>query len=653
MIIYCDCLNFGSCIQIIRLYWQSLFSSKKKINIKVLDPIPDRGWSALLLFIVRFLGFRIEEAKFFAGHLRTSDGQAVGIAYQSVSIDLALRAAKSILASSRLLAQLNHEWGRNTILKHIARYLEIQAQPIVKRFMVVETLKRTKGESDVVFVIQRHFSFDKELLRSLSNDMELFFYRTWGYNFLKRSRLSVLFFILLEKLRKTKWKFEVLIGKGSCIEKCFYAEKQDLPSLLALQEDDLSMDRSYRTQPHWLFAEHDNKSFKTLVLQVNSSERLPVDNRILKKHGIIPISQKQQYLLTRKFRSSNPIQKRLNVHILKCVLRSIFGFAVEVEAVFFTARLLYIAKGLVAFCEQNRVKAFMTCENYMLQADAMSIIASTLNITTLSYQYSNISMVGPTMVTTADKMLTFAPIYHKRWMCDTIRPKEFIDIGYIYDTSFKYLRERARVHRSQLEKAGAQFVICYFDESVQGGKYGLVSVEDHCAEIKALLKLVNSDPTIGLVIKAQFQWNTPQQFDEIANFRADAQATGRYLELIYGNHRNIVFPAEAALVSDITIGHYVGATASLEAALVGVRSILINSYKMQGRNDTLYTQADIVYSSMDSALKAIHSFRSGSHDHKGLGDWSTIIDQFDPFRDGNAGHRMRDLLEQIVLRDYK
>lgn len=626
---------------------------RKDINIKVLDPIPYRGLSALLLFIVRFLGFRVEEAKFFAGHLRTSDGQVVGIAYQPVSIDIALRAAKRILARSRFLAQLNYEWRCNTILKHIARYLEIQAQPIVKRFLVMEVLKRTQGERKVIYIVQRHFSFDTELLRILSSDLEVYFYRTWQLNSFKRGRASVLFFLLFEKLQKLKWLLEVMFGKRTSLEMCFDAEEECLPALLVLQEDDLSMDRSYRTQPHWLFTEHDNKSFKTLVLQVNSLERLPVDNRILKKHGIIPISQKQKYLLSRKFRSLHPIRRRLRVDFLKCVFECIFGSSLIKGTIFEVVRLLYIAKDLVSFCEQNRVKAFMTCENYMLQADAMSIIASTLNITTLSYQYSNISMAGPSLITTADKMLTFAPTYHKRWMCDTIGPKEFIDIGYIYDTSFKYVRERACSYRSQLKESGAEFIICYFDENSNDNKYRLISKQDHCSEILDLLKLVLDDHSIGLVIKTQFQWNLPQNYKSVESVLNAAKATGRYIELKYGCKRNIVFPAEAALAADIVIGHYVGATASLEAALVGSRSILLNPYGMKGENDALYTQADIVYPSMASALKAVRSFRSDSSEHTGLGDWSAIIDQFDPFRDGNAGHRMRNILEQIVLRDYK
>jgi hypothetical protein len=287
----------------------------------------------------------------------------------------------------------------------------------------------------------------------------------------------------------------------------------------------------------------------------------------------------------------------------------------------------------------------------MSQTDAIQLIAPTLDITTLSYQYSNMGKVGPLMMTTADVMLTFAPLYHQRWTQDNIRPCEFVDMGYVYDTSFEYVRGRARDHRRRLTDAGAQFIICYFDESVQTDKYGLTSQDDHCAEILILLRLVLDDPSIGLVIKTQFLRNSPQNFDKIAGSLEAANATGRYIELAYGTNRNIIFPAEAALSADIAIDHAVGATAALEAALVGVRCILLNPYGMRGDNDILYKQADIVYPSLASALEAIHSFRKGTPGHEKLGDWVPIIDKFDPFRDGRAGHRLRHLLEQVVLRN--
>jgi hypothetical protein len=133
----------------------------------------------------------------------------------------------------------------------------------------------------------------------------------------------------------------------------------------------------------------------------------------------------------------------------------------------------------------------------------------------------------------------------------------------------------------------------------------------------------------------------------------EARRTGRYLELAAGAHRNIVFAAEAALSADLAVGHALGATAALEAALAGARAVLINPYGTTGANDTLYAQGDIVYPSLEAALEAIAAFRGGVSARAGLGDWSAILGRFDRFRDGRAGHRMRAVLEAIVTRDNR
>jgi hypothetical protein len=92
----------------------------------------------------------------------------------------------------------------------------------------------------------------------------------------------------------------------------------------------------------------------------------------------------------------------------------------------------------------------------------------------------------------------------------------------------------------------------------------------------------------------------------------------------------------------------VGATASLEAALAGRRSLLLNPYGFTGANDTIYSRADIVYRSMGEALDAVSRHRRGEPRAARLGDWSEILPVFDAFRDGRAADRMRKFIETLL-----
>lgn len=102
------------------------------------------------------------------------------------------------------------------------------------------------------------------------------------------------------------------------------------------------------------------------------------------------------------------------------------------------------------------------------------------------------------------------------------------------------------------------------------------------------------------------------------------------------------------MASDISLGHMVGATAALEAALAGCRSLIIDSYGQIRHRRDLYDRADVVYPSVDAALLAIDSFKAGAPETARLGDWTPILAEFDPFRDGHAPDRLRALIERLV-----
>lgn len=644
MLIYCDRLTLRSCAKAIQLR-RCYLRPRGNIILHVLDPLPKGWWAAILRLILRILNFKVEEARFVAGHLRMPDGQSVYISARWKANEISFQTAERMLEHSHLLTKLNREWGRNTIFLHLAKSIWKSAERLVMRFWVADALVRNSGEQEAFLIAMQPNAFDQDILWNLSPRLKIQFYRS-GLGWCDKNWAYPLLWVLRQLFLKLKWSIELLIRRAAP-----HFSDRNLPSLLLLQEDDISLDRSYRTQPHWLFSEGHPLPFRTLILQTGSVNRMPAHEEELRMRSIFLLSPRDWYLASRSRSVHHPLKRRLYKDLRSCLYRCIFGNSKEIAAMPALVPLLYSAADLTDFCKHANVKAFMTCENYMRWADAMQLIAPLMDIRTISYQYSNMNRVGPFMMTTSDMMVTFSPLYHQRWAHNGIRPGKFIDAGYVFDGSFKYVRERAYLLKSQLARAGAKFIICYFDENPITDKYGIVTFEAHWTEILTLLSLVIDDPSIGLIVKTQFQWNSPRHLGKLENVRVAAESTGRYVELTHGLHRNIVFPAEAALSADIIIGQAVGSTASLEAALAGGRSILLNPYDMKGDNDPLYARADIVYSSLEDALEAIKELRRGKPERIDLGDWSPIIHHFDPFRDGRSGERMRRLLEQSVLRD--
>lgn len=256
--------------------------------------------------------------------------------------------------------------------------------------------------------------------------------------------------------------------------------------------------------------------------------------------------------------------------------------------------------------------------------------------------------VATGMMSTADKYLIFSDMYRELYQTDYIMPKDFLATGYIFDGVADIVREKASKHRDSLNAAGARFVICYFDESVQNDRWGMVSRVDHLGELHALANAVLGDPEFGMVVKSQFSRNTPSQLYPTDDLIQAAMATGRYLELVAGTHRNNIYPTEAALVADLCIGHKFGATAALEAAIAGVRTVLLDTYGMKTLWDAVYAQANIQFKTMESLLGAISCYRSGAVEHQTIGDWRPILHYFDAYQDGMAVSRLRNVIQQMV-----
>jgi hypothetical protein len=633
MIAYIDRLTAPSCRKALDLERRT---GQGAADIRVLDPLPS-GRAARRLIARLGSGVSVEEEPFIAGRLRMPDGQPVFIAARRRANEVAILQAEELIRLSPFLERLNRDWGRNTILLHLARYLANDAAQWLMRRYVADALFRQSGRREAVLIAEEPLVNLPCLCEDAAEGLWIELYRPAAWSSLRR-RLYPTLWMLRQRYRKFCWRMarpKAAAGGGAG------------PALMLLQEDELSLDRSYRGQPHWLDPEDPPLPFRTYILQPEWNETTPACVDMEPDRGIRNLPLKA-WSLCEGTAAAQPLLASLRRETRTCMTRSWTGAAGESLALFPLVRLLDTAADLAAFCSEAGVRAFMTSENYFAAADAMQILAEPMNISTLSYQYSNMSRVGPAMMTTADIMATFSPLYHGRWTHRDIAPGRFYDTGYLYNGAFRRIRERAGQHRRFLAKSGATFIVTFFDENAFRGKYELVLREDLVEEIRTLLELVLRDPAFGLIVKSQFQRHSPVRFPELSEMRVAAESTGRYLELSHGTVRNTVFPAEAALAADVALGHAVGATAALESALAGTRTILLNPYGMKTENDRFYERADIIYPSLDAALAAIREYRVGHPARAGLGDWASILEHFDCFRDGQAGRRLKTLLEEAV-----
>lgn len=285
-------------------------------------------------------------------------------------------------------------------------------------------------------------------------------------------------------------------------------------------------------------------------------------------------------------------------------------------------------------------------ESYSPDARAGMLAARRLGIPTFGYQYSNLPFASPGMMCATDQFGLFADQYRRIWGRMAPRQHQVL-VGYPYDGAFAPLAERTAALRARLRDLGATCILGFFDENTQDDRWGLHGHTDMREELAAVMQAILDDPTLAVIVKSQFMRNIrAETYPDLHRIRLQAEATGRFVVLYAGRHRNIILPSEAALAADVAIGYLVGATASVEAALAGARSLLINPYGIETPCDDLYREADALFPTLSDALEAIRQFRDG--DRPGLGDWSAIVHHFDAFRDGASRLRLRKEIDDLM-----
>jgi len=630
-LIFLDNLNFSSFI----------FLIKKRLSedIYSLDKLSLTG--RFFSFLLKMRGYNIHEASFFSGHLKTKQGESVYMASSDKARKIAVAAAEDILRTTPYLFEINNYFGRNTLHLHLTKQLVWYIRFWCERIMVSQVLAGTKEYS----VCMKSPNRINNLLisQAFPSSKILYYYPTLVSFWFHCKQVS----ILIRELVRLK----VFPFNGS--RKRFKQVKQNLdePAVLMLQEDSMRSDASLRGQPHWYDFQAPNKGYKTYTIKSKlDSSIMDLDTEEnFKKHNIYTsetLAFKNAFVRMRKHESLK-IVREWKYKLLKSIALA-SGFKSK-YFIIRTALFLKQAEFMGTVVLWTNAKVFLFRETYIPLTDAIQLASKDLGIRTIAYQYSNLGVNSPIMMNTADLMLVFSDQFKNIFSNKYFSPASYLTTGYIYDGITNVVSGKAFEMRNKLMLAGVEFIICFCDESVQDNRWGMISKEDHLHELHILAEAVIFDPSIAVIVKSQFQKNTPSMLYPDDELISTAVLSGRFVEMHTGTIRNDIYPTEAALVADITIGHKFGATASLEAAIAGVRSVMLDSYGIKTIWDEFYNNSLITFESIEILMNAIHHFRIHDEKYQLLGDWSPFLDNFTVNKDGSSIKKMRELVEEECL----
>lgn len=606
----------------------------EKVEIRIIENNNSKLLFNIFYFLTKKLDINTKILKFYAGHCYTKKNENIWTKARHIMEEISFEIAKKEIRKKNWVFNLNNYWGKNTILLFLSKFffekIEYQKFTITK-FLIADSFIRETENNNKILIIERPRYFDETFLNYDDNFNKKIWYNRKTSKILESKFFGI--FIFLYKF------FSGFLNDILSFKKNKNIKINPKPKLLLTQEDEISMDRSHRSQPHWIFKENIIKNYEIIILF--NRELANEKKQELKNYNIKTINQKK----INSIKLRNTEQKKILRIIFKLFFKKNESYLNELIKLHSDAFFFF------GFCIKHNIKGFMCSENYNPIATVMNMISSKKIVKTFSYQYSNLSrVVNPTMQTTADYLFTFSDLYHKRYSYNECRPINLLSTGYIYSSSFKLIKKKREIIKRNLNLHDEDFIITYFDENYQSNseKFGFFSKSDYCYEIEKLAEYSKKNASVKIISKSQFVKNTASIVCSNLNLNPLINKK-KWLEPTFGNYRNSIFPSEASLLSNIAIGQAVGGTAALETALLGKRCILINPQNIQNENLEIMKNEKILFSNIDKALEAIDNYRRGDVNFENLGDWKRIIHNFDKFMDENSSERIRKTIENLIL----
>lgn len=272
----------------------------------------------------------------------------------------------------------------------------------------------------------------------------------------------------------------------------------------------------------------------------------------------------------------------------------------------------------------------------------------------VAYQHSASNLIFPALALSSGEHVqaVWSPRFEASvWRSLHSPTRAYVLTGAIMDGRWadrSDVRQRVGAARRRLEQAGARFVIAFFDENAADQWELPAPIREAVADYEFLLNWLRQDPTLGVIIKPKK--SSPilmQRLGPIASRLQEALETGRCLLMGSETLFSDVFPAEAALMADVSIGKLVGTTAALEARLGGSKAVLIDTEAFRQHPIHVWGRDRVVFDTWSALRATVEAFRRSPAEAAEFGEWGQALRAFDPWCDGQGARRLAQLVTRL------
>ncbi len=297
-----------------------------------------------------------------------------------------------------------------------------------------------------------------------------------------------------------------------------------------------------------------------------------------------------------------------------------------------------------AFFEVYNVKLHYGAYEYGRHMMAANIAIDMEDGVDLCHHWSNYDFVDIPLSKPHDVYFTWGPYFKNNFFDQPFyHVKNYVSSGYIHDFTFSLYKELAQKHKERLLEKGAKFIISFFDQEL----WDIESIwnKEHIRMYQFLLELLIENKDLGLIIK-------PKKISSNEHFKTCYPGLKDLFLKALETKRLILLdkfsvPCEAAMASDLAIGMGVSSSPSLEAALLGIKSV---TYDAEGvGHHPMYEKGinNVIFSDIEAMKQSVRKCLDQTDDCH-VGDYSFVIDDVDPFRDGRSRERVGEYVCSLL-----
>jgi len=618
-------------VQSIILYCLKSLGKKNQPRLCVTSIVyidTSKSFNTIFFPLFALVGFNIQQLKFKMMDIKDKNGELVRIRIPRVDL-FALQ--KEIIESREYLSIKNESWTQNHLIDYINRGLvdagAMNSLSVTRMLFLIEVVAwyiEKRACQSVIFVVKERpwLSIYKSIAGKKDIDLV-------SVNIIDLSKNS-----FLDLVRDNIWLYK--IARNYKYRKSFTPPLSNDCSKSMLYVDgrgDLDLSNSgEHTDFFWLL----NSNFpKNSVLYECESES---EYKYLTEYGLCVTGKSTDLKIYFKKKFTTP---ELSVSKFSKEKKVIQG-----ELNSYTNDRISWSN----YFNKHNVKIYLSWFKYTKNHIAISDAINDVGGISVIWQMAFDGTAVIELQTIADIVFMYSRFSNEIELQVNSKIAYKVITGYPKDYIAPLLRERAKELRNKMEENGAKKIVFAIDENSGNDSRWHTGHELQRENYRYILEKVLEVTWLGVIFKPKTAKTLYQRLGPVTELLEKAIKTGRCF--IYdesGRHTTKEQPLLAALSADVCIhGHLSSGTAALECALENIPTLLIDREGILVSKLNELPEGKVVFKDWPSTIDAVMDHFNTPVGIDGFGDWSSVIDDLDPFRDGKAAYRMGTYLHWLL-----